>query len=264
MNKKPTILAVASLGSLALIGTGFAGWVISTSATASADGGITAYVVADERVRIESQGWDEPDPSNAAKTEIRFGKPATMEVEHPWLTADSDVGVERLEAVYTINLWSSVQAAPTISLNTYSVAEATSPASLYGTALDGEYITGPAITNSPAELPGANISGLDDNGVASAVADLNSKVYYTLNAGATTSDPVGQNFQIQVHFVFGWGAKVGGVNPYNYFNAQDPAERPNDGTKTWGDLALEALTAVKNANGASFNFTMTIAPSSGN
>ena len=53
MKKKAMIMAVASLGSMALIGTGFAGWVISANATTNASGVIAAYDVADHRLSVE-------------------------------------------------------------------------------------------------------------------------------------------------------------------------------------------------------------------
>ena len=71
MNKKPTILAVAALGSLALIGTGFAGWVIVANATSTASGNITAYQVTDNRLTATGT-WAEGGS-------IVFGKPASAD-----------------------------------------------------------------------------------------------------------------------------------------------------------------------------------------
>ena len=57
MKKKAMIMAVASLGSMALIGTGFAGWVISANTSTDAKGVITAYDVKDQRLTISNEKW---------------------------------------------------------------------------------------------------------------------------------------------------------------------------------------------------------------
>lgn len=255
MNKKPMILAIASLGSVALIGTGFAGWVISTEATASAQGSITAYVVTDKRVRVVSESWDVAvaGEGNEKKTEIIFGKPddsadGYVAPTYTWLTAESDVKNERLQAVYTVNLWSSVKAEPVVvpgenNADTYfSVTD--NQAGSYAAALTNNYITGPA-AGTAQKLE----------------TDTTKHAYYEITAGDDTTDPVGKNYVLKVHFDFGWGTVTNGQNPFLYFNANKATDKDaSNSGKLYGDVAVAMLEAVKAANQVAFEFKITLKP----
>ena len=237
MNKKPMILAIASLGSVALIGTGFAGWVISTEATADGNGTITAYTVTDNRVRIDDEGWV-GDESNA--NSIVFGKPSTG-ADTGWFKADSDVAVEKLSAHYHIDLWSSVKAAPSI------VATSTVAGEGYDAALTANYIAGPAVGENVA------IAKVD-------TAPTTTGIAYVVTAGAETTTPaVGQKFTIDVYFNFDWGTEFGGKNPYTYFSDFQANAVKTTGV-TYADFAKASMDVVATANSATFSFAMTINP----
>lgn len=100
MKKKAMIMAVASLGSVALIGTGFAGWVISANTATSADGVITAYDVVDHRLSVEGGKWT---TANAATGKVVFGKGGTVSTEKPWFNFEG-VGEEQLEDTFTFTV----------------------------------------------------------------------------------------------------------------------------------------------------------------
>ena len=86
MKRKAMIMAVASLGSMALIGTGFAGWVISANATTSAEGVITAYDVKDQRLEIVAGTGFAHMVESTENGAIVFGKPtaSTENKESDW------------------------------------------------------------------------------------------------------------------------------------------------------------------------------------
>ncbi len=104
MNKKPTILAVAALGSLALIGTGFAGWVIVANATSTASGNITAYTVADRRLIVSEAKWGTEKTNSGS---IIFGKPANPDpsVTSAWFYGE-EMQTEKLEDSFVVNVHS--------------------------------------------------------------------------------------------------------------------------------------------------------------
>ena len=286
MNKKPMILAIASLGSMALIGTGFAGWVISTTATASAEGSVTAYTVIDERIVLNeaSKKWDD---DNATATRIIFGTPAGYaQQDNDWLFdkvnegagADEAMETERLQGIYSFDFWSSGTGAnyePTITLthtvtdtaaNGYAAALASRSSAVATTlngqakSLSGSYIDGPAIPESDPIDDLANRS--EDLIDATVAEDLAAGVHWaieTYTPAGTEADPGfggngGTYYHATILVKFAWGGLVDNTNPYTFFNEYQGTEV----TPVVTDFAKEYLEAVAAANTASFSFTVKI------
>ena len=97
MFKKAIIMGVAAVGAMSLVGTGFAGWVISRTVREEAQGNVTAYSVANESVTVSI---------DISEDEIIFGVPTGYDpeaVEGKWLTA-TDVEEQVLSTTFTVTV----------------------------------------------------------------------------------------------------------------------------------------------------------------
>ena len=237
MNKKPTILAVAALGSLALIGTGFAGWVIVANATSTASGNITAYTVADRRLIVSEAKWGS-EKSNSGS--IIFGKPANPDpsVTSAWFYGE-EMQTEKLEDSFVVNVHSGDLNDNTIATVTGEITVATDKDGAWNKALTKNYVATPTITfngTTDVVLSGDHTGSLTLNGTAEVAA----------------------NFTVK----FGWGDyfKVGNdiKNPYEFFSTKDVnSEVSEPGSNTWGKEALEVMNAIAELNSLTFTATVT-------
>ncbi len=240
MNKKPTILAVAALGSLALIGTGFAGWVIVANATSTASGNITAYEVTDNR--LTATGKWAGDSATADSGSIVFGKPSgASDTASTWFKSNG-VGEEKLSDTYTLSI-ASKNDKDTAKVKVSAILNITEKDSTnpYKAALDNHWIAGPTLTYSETDLFKKDSS------------DAQNSVKLTLVAGKATAD---------FAFTFAWGSHFGGENPQNpftYYNDHHNPEDTIDGTgKTYGNDAAEVMGALGKINETKFSITFTI------
>ena len=224
MNKKPTILAVAALGSLALIGTGFAGWVIAANAETSAEGTITAYEVTDNRLTIDKDtaAWDDKTGS------IKFAKPATLtSYEGAWFTFEGD-DTEKLTATYNVTVKSK---------NADDAGKVKATAEVAVSEREGKTAWTEAVA-------------------ANYVADPSVEIKLGESAAQQEGDTIqrgGMNYSFIVKF--GWGShfSVNGEakNPYDFYNSSDAA--------TKGDDAADAMAAIAKINQAKFTLKISFA-----
>lgn len=245
MKKKSMIMAVASLGSMALIGTGFAGWVISANAEMKADGVITAFDVADQRLVVANGTWKNGDAAatadaHAEKGKIVFGKKdATLpEGTTPWFTFNEADGAEQLTDIYTFTV-ASRDAKDTAGKFTAKAK-----------------VDGFAVTSAPEAWTAATTAELVGK------PDISfDKTEYTLNG--TTGVTVIMTVK------FAWGNHFGGLNPYEFYNGKTSSEsadeKPADytlptgvTTYTWADDAKYSLTKLAALKEAAFKITASI------
>lgn len=237
MNKKPTILAVAALGSLALIGTGFAGWVIVANAETKANGNITAYEVTDNR--LNATGKWAGDGVTADSGSIVFGKPKNAsDTASTWFKSN-DVGEEKLSDTYTLSIESknkndTANVKVSAKLQTTETDNANKP---YQTALDNYWITAPTLTCSGTDL----------------FKKDSSSVELALVAGEVSAE---------FTFGFAWGSHFGGgtpQNPFTYYNSKEAGETIDATTsETYGNDAAKVMGALGKINGTQFSITFTI------
>ncbi len=236
MKKKAMIMAVASLGSMALIGTGFAGWVISANAETSANGVITAYDVQDQRLKVTEGAWTTPVSESDKSGEIVYDSPASTEgVTSPWFTFGSDVKTEVLTNEYKFTVASrdaSDKAAFTVT-PTLAIAEK---------LVDEKNAWNTAKTDGIVVDPVAKVT--------STVKNLN---------GTT-------GVEVEVSVTFAWGEhfKVGTEvkNPYFFYNEKkvgDKIDSTEEQTKTWGDDAAEFMHKFATLNQLGFTLNIAIA-----
>lgn len=244
MKKKAMIMAVASLGSMALIGTGFAGWVISANAEMKAEGVITAFDVADQRLVVTDGTWKnggaEAADAKATKGKIVFGKKdATLpEDTTPWFTFNEAGGAEQLTDIYTSTVASRDKNG--------SAGKFTAAVKDGGFAVTGALEAWTAATT--AELVGETKISFD-------------KTEYPLT-GTT-------GVTVTMTVTFKWGTHFENKNPYEFYNGKTSSEsagaKPADytlptgvTTYTWADDAKYSLTKLAALKEAAFKITASI------
>lgn len=97
MKRKTLTLTLSILACLALIGVGFASWIISANTSTKAEGSFIVDTVADKTYVVSGE-WLEN------KSSIIFGAPATMNAENPWLTNNSEGKTENLKVTYQLTV----------------------------------------------------------------------------------------------------------------------------------------------------------------
>lgn len=150
MKRKTLTLTLSILACLALIGVGFASWIISAEVSATpAEGSFIVDTVTDRSYKVEG-AW----LSN--QSNITFGAPTTMNnVENAWLTNNSEDKKENLTVTYQLTVTYGDGTKATGIANKIT-AVVTAPADEnYTAAVDGGLIIAP--TNATVvEAPEGN------------------------------------------------------------------------------------------------------------
>lgn len=97
MKRKTLTLTLSILACLALIGVGFASWIISANATKEAEGSFIVDTVNDKTYKVEGAWLN-------SQSKITFGAPTTMDAEDPWLTNNSEGKTENLTVTYQLTV----------------------------------------------------------------------------------------------------------------------------------------------------------------
>ncbi len=233
MKKKAMIMAVASLGSMALIGTGFAGWVISTSTTTNADGVMVAYDVKDQRFEVATGKWTNGKEGAATgeKANIVFGKSKTA-VTNQWLHYDAaDMETESLSDTYEFKVSSKDNS----DAGSFKVALSTgAPGGFVVTDTNDKAWEKATTGETTAVKAMPNIEYLDDD------STVDGK--YTFVDGTAT---------VKMKITFGWGTAFGGINPFDYYNGKEATE---ENVKA----AVNSLNLVKALNDVAFTVNLVI------
>lgn len=137
MKRKTLTLTLSILACLALIGVGFASWIISAEAKKEAAGNIIVDTVADKTYVVSGE-WLEN------KSSIIFGSPATMNnTESTWLTNNSTDKKENLTVTYQLTV-TYVDNTPATGIKNKITALVIAPESAsYTAAVDGGLIIAP-------------------------------------------------------------------------------------------------------------------------
>ena len=202
--RKEIVLAASILGSIAIVSTGFASWVISAPASAQANGNVAVETVADNRLVASVD-------TVAGYDTVKFGYKADSSVTNPWLTTTEGTITEQLvfKTKITVSRKGDSSKVSTLTRSSFTAAfELNDPASKYATCVTNNYIV----------TPEASSFAFDDAGKAEGVYVLS----WTWNWGSA--------FKVN-------DGDANGSNPYTYFNKQTY-------TETLGNKAYDALTAI--------------------
>lgn len=236
-NKKMAVAGISLLGSIGVISTGFAGWIIAAApvsnhgtGTITADGNVTSKSVS--LVEAECKFDD-------AGANIYYG-PNKASVNGGWLTATVDQ-TPKLTATYTLKFnYSGVK---TITIYDIKIEEviASGDSSKYQPLLTAEYVDAlPALTNKATANRSAitaKVTGVTDDKVTYGDKQIS---YDVIKAETTSTSTV--TFKIE----FAWGKAFGYENPMDFYNK---------GSYTAD--AETALAAFKNFS-ASYKFSYTV------
>lgn len=218
MKRKTLTLTLSILACLALIGVGFASWIISANTSDSTTGSFVVDEVKDKTYTISGQKWVDE------KSEIIFSAP-TGETTNGWLTNDS-TKKENLSVTYQITVKYSYGDPATGLVSGDSsklTAVVTAPNNAnYKAAVDAKLIT---------ETPTITVEEEGSTGV------YNITVTYKWGEHFANAEGINQN-------------------PYVYYNAKQPSDVLTEGTTYLEDAksSLKTLAAID----SSVKFTLTI------
>lgn len=145
MKRKTLTLTLSILACLALIGVGFASWIISANAADKAEGSFIVDTVTDKSYKVEGT-W----LGNQSK--ITFGAPATMNAVNPWLTNNSEGKTENLTVTYQLTVTYGDGSKAAGIANKITVVVTAPENANYTAAVNGKLIIAP--TNATVEETG--------------------------------------------------------------------------------------------------------------
>ncbi len=145
MKRKTLTLTLSILACLALIGVGFASWIIQANTSTKAEGSFIVDTVNDKTYKVEGAWLN-------SQSKITFGAPATMNAVNPWLTNNSEGKTENLTVTYQLTVtYGDGSKAAGIANKITAVVTAPENAN-YTAAVNGKLIIAP--TNATVEETG--------------------------------------------------------------------------------------------------------------
>lgn len=259
MRSKSRLIAVVAsmLVCVAMVGTGFASWVILDSQEATTTGNVTAEAVSDEGIKLSVS------PEEGAN--IIFGSPAEMNIDRAWLVEDQSTGQGKLAVDITVTVEGKV--------GSFKIAFSHEGAN-FDTAVTNNLIVGyPTYTVGETAPTGAITSAEDititDQSEGSATVKFKSAEGFDFSSSTT----------FHITATFNWGSAFGSQNPYNFFNAKGQNEAASDWTiaggtvgtpengsaATWGEIAKGVLTWMnENITDTTYTITFTATQSAPN
>lgn len=214
MKRKTLTLTLSILACLALIGVGFASWIISANTSTTARGSFIVDTVNDKSYKVEGAWLD-------SQSKITFGAPATMGLEKPWLTNDSEGKTENLTVTYQLTVTYGNGTKATGIANKITAVVTASESASYTAAVDGGLIIAP--TNA-----------------------------------TVVEDPEG-NGKYNITVTYQWGEHFGKVNPYTYYNGKEATGKLNGSETTYmqdAKTSLETLSEIEESVQFTLNITV--------
>lgn len=221
MKRKTLTLTLSILACLALIGVGFASWIISAEAKKEATGNIIVDTVADKTYVVSGE-W------LGNKSSIIFGAPATMNESNPWLTNDSEGKTENLTVTYQLTVKYGDNK-PATGIKDKITALVVAPASSnYTAAVNGGLIIAPENATVEETAEGSGIYNI------------------------TVTYKWGKHFADSAE-------ATEGVNPYTYYNGKEATGKLNGSETTYmqdAKTSLETLSEIKESVQFTLNITV--------
>lgn len=247
-NKKMAVAGISLLGSIGVISTGFAGWIISAPAQ---DGSGTGTITADWDVQTKGSltlGTVTYDGGgNAGSIRFAANKDAAG---NGWLTSN-DTTKAKLSTTITVPMTIGTKVNKINFTNVVLEATGDKKANYQTLVADGIVGTLPTLKKAAG---GTNttegsivITGTKPTGVAMDSATLNGG---SISTSVFTTGGTEASFNFTVNFA--WGSKFGGQNPMEFYNS-----------KTWDagieKDAAETIAKLNQLNGIGFKLSFTVA-----
>ena len=222
MKRKTLTLTLSILACLALIGVGFASWIISADATKNEKGNIIVDTVRDKSYVISAASWKD------GNSKISFGAPKEMNVTGAWLTNDSTDKTENLTVTYQLTVTYADTTPATGLVNSKKIV------ATFGAPNDTNYKK--AISDELIIAPESTIITETSAGVYEITVTYKWGKHFANSAEATE-----------------------GVNPYTYYNGNGRQANDIIG-ETSTTYMQDAKTSLKTLEdiGANVEFTLTI------
>lgn len=205
MKRKTLTLTLVLLSCLALIGVGFASWVISTNTTKEVEGNILVDTVTDNRLTVETAWLND-------KSSVIFGW-KNGDYTYNWLKNSDNDFVENLTVTLVVTVKDNDGNATAAGNITATINGGTKNAES-GEFEDDKY-TAAKEANLVGALPTASVTAVE-----------------------------GQTGVYHVSFTFTWGSAFNAQNPLEYYNSQAYSDTLATAAKTNLE-ALEALNNSK-------------------
>lgn len=224
MKRKTLTLTLSILACLALIGVGFASWVISADAIKEAEGNIIVDTVTDKSYVISAASW------KGGNSKISFGAPKKAEMTEPnaWLTNNSAGEAENLTVTYQLTVTYADTTPATGLVDSKKIA------ATFGAPNDPNYKK--AISDELIIAPESTI-----------ITETSAGVY-----------EITVTYKWGKHFANSAGAEEG-VNPYTYYNGngRQATDKIGETSTTYMQDAKTSLKTLEDI-GANVEFTLTI------
>lgn len=223
MKRKTLTLTLSILACLALIGVGFASWIISADATKEAEGNIIVDTVTDKSYVISAASW------KGGNSKISFGAPkkADMTLTDAWLTNNSTGEAENLTVTYqlTVTYADTTPATGLVNSNKIAATFGAPNDTNYKKAISDELIIAPTSTT---------------------ITETSAGVY-----------EITVEYKWGKHFAN--SADAEGVNPYTYYNGngRKATDKIGETSTTYMEDAKTSLKTLEDI-GAAVQFTLTI------
>lgn len=222
MKRKTLTLTLSILACLALIGVGFASWIISADATKNEKGNIIVDTVTDKSYVISAASWKD------GNSKISFGAPKEMNITGAWLTNDSTDKTENLTVTYQLTVTYADTKPATGLVDSKKIA------ATFGAPNDPNYKK--AISDGLIIAPESTIITETSAGVYEITVTYKWGKHFANSAGATE-----------------------GVNPYTYYNGngRQATDKIGETSTTYMQDAKTSLKTLEDI-GANVEFTLTI------
>lgn len=227
MKRKSLSLTLCLLTCLALIGVGFAAWVVSAGDTKEVTGNITVDTVEDHRYQINVVG----DTNLNSVGTIIFGRPASVD-NTGWLANNGGTDkVENLSVSFKVTVSKKSDSTNTA----LEVNGANQPTLTAGTISMSDTAKWNAVKNAST----ADGTGLIKDG--------------TVSITKSTDDGDVNVYVVTVSFKWGDAFGTDSTNPYTYYNA---ITNPSDAVM---QNAVDNLKLISDLSSVTFSFTLTLA-----
>lgn len=222
MKRKTLTLTLSILACLALIGVGFASWIISANTSTNAKGNIIVDTVTDKSYVISAASW------KGGNSKISFGAPKEMTVTGAWLTNDSTDKTENLTVTYQLTVTYADTKPATGLVNSNKIV------ATFGAPNDTNYKK--AISDGLIIAPENTIITETSAGVYEITVTYKWGKHFANSADATE-----------------------GVNPYTYYNGngRQATDKIGETSTTYMQDAKTSLKTLEDI-GANVEFTLTI------
>lgn len=248
-NKKMAVAGISLLGSIGVISTGFAGWIISAQPQyGEGTGSITAdATVTSKMLTIKNETFGDTAETNG---DIRFAPKVVTGLANSWLSADVTSGEEDLDAVYTVTL--GIQNVKKITVSNIALAETATSGTPYATLANsgnGPVGTLPAFTDNKAPTT-ANGQGYIIATSSNATYKFGDVAGGSLSTGELPDSMSEFTFTIGIHFA--WGKLFNYQNPYSHYNGMEWSEK----NQTDASTNIKRLDALNKTVGFKLTFTV--------